>query len=88
MYSNVSVIDIIVRELQVRGERMVIRVILVKMETKDIKVIPVILELLENKYVTYCYMSYLDNVIYRVILVLRDPLEYKDHLVQRYHYYY
>lgn len=84
-----SVIDIIVRELQVRGEKMVIRVIPVKMEIKDIKVILVILELMENKSVKY-YYTHLDIVIiiYRVTLVLRDQLEYKDHLVQRYHCYY
>lgn len=84
-----SVIDIIVRELQVRGEKMVIRVIPVKMEIKDIKVILVILELMENKSVKY-YYTHLDIVIiiYRVTLVLRDQLEYKDHLVQRYQCYY
>ena len=84
------VIDIIIRELQVRGEKMVRRVIPVKMETKDIKVILVILELLENKYVKYYIITHILIIIIidRVILVLRDQLECKDHLVQRYHCYY
>ena len=57
-------INIIVRELQARGVKMVTRVIPVKMETKDIKVILVILELMENKYVTICLLfHHLDIVI-------------------------
>ena len=63
---------------------MVIRAILVKMEIKDIKVIQVISELMENKYVKYLLLYPDQATALREMLALKDQLEYRDLLDQRY----